>query len=119
MLKNQEFDGTGVINPFSDSFEKNWELWKLYKKQAHRFTFATIMSEQAGLNNLVELAEGDEEHAVRIINNAMANNWKGLWKIHNPKKDKQNGESTKKKATGRATPDDLYAAYVKPTGTEG
>jgi hypothetical protein len=118
MLYNQDFDGTGVVNPFSREFEKTWEMWKSYKKEAHRFKYATFASEQAAIWQLLELSEGDEEHAKRIVNQSMANNWKGLFKVHNPKKDKKDGEP-KKKATGRATPDDLYAAYIKPTGTEG
>jgi len=106
-----------VTNPFSPEFIQHWDFWKLYKKQDHSFTYKSALSEQAGLNELVRISDGDEQEAIRIIERSMANNWKGLFRIHKSKKD---GESTpKKKATGRTTADELYAAYIKPTGTEG
>lgn len=119
MLKaGQEFTGREVVNPFSDDFAPKWDIWKMYKNEAHRFKYATPMSEQAALNMLVDLCEGDEEHAVRIMNQSMANNWKGFFKLHNPKKDK-NGESTKKKTAGGVSDAELKAVYIKRNGTEG
>lgn len=115
----QEFTGREVVNPFSDDFAEKWKMWLMYKKEVHRFEYKHPMTEQAALNQLVDLSEGDEDHAWRIMNQSMANNWKGLFKVHNPKKDKKDGETSKKKAAGGATPDELYAAYIKPTGTEG
>lgn len=103
-------------NPFSENFQPQWDFWKRYKKEDHNFTYKSAMSEQAALNELVYLSDGNEEEAIRIINRSMAQGWKGLFRIHKPKED---GKPSKKKATGRATPDDLYAAYIKPTGTEG
>lgn len=118
MLSNgQKFTGKEIVNPFSDDFTDKWEIWIMYKKEVHRFEYKSAISEQAALNQLVDLSEGDEEHAARILNQSMANNWKGLFKVHNPKKDKKDGEPAKKKAAGRTTPDELYAAYIKPTGT--
>lgn len=115
MQTGKKFEGT-VINPFSEDFVKHWDLWKMYKKQDHRFEYKSPISEQAGLNELVDLSDGNEQEAIRIINRSMAQNWKGLFRIHKPK-TKEDGKSTKKKTTGGATPDDLYAAYIKPTGT--
>lgn len=108
-----------LTSPFSESFNELWEMWKTYKWEVHHFRYNNPISEQAGLNELVDLAEGDEDHAKRIVNRSMAQNWKGFWKMHNPAKDKKDEQPAKKKAAGRATPDDLYAAYIKPTGTEG
>jgi hypothetical protein len=106
-------------SPFSDKFAPNWQTWLDYKKTEHRFTYKSPISEQAALNMLVDLSEGDEEHAVRIMNQSMANGWKGFFKIHNPKKDQKNGESTTKKAAGGASIDELKVAYSKRTGTQG
>lgn len=114
MTMRAEFAPT---NPFSEEFVKQWDFWKMYKKEDHGFTFKSAMSEQAALNELVYLSDGKEEDAIRIINRSMAQGWKGLFRIHKPKEDGK--QQAKKKATGRATPDDLYAAYIKPTGTEG
>lgn len=125
MLKQgQKFTGKEVVNPFTDDFKEKWDIWLMYKKEVHRFEYKSAISEQAALNQLVDLSEGDEEHAARILNQSMANNWKGLFKVHNPKKDKKNGESTEgkssgKKATGKPTIDDLKVAYSRSNGTEG
>jgi hypothetical protein len=111
-LKN-EFIPT---NPFSEDFSKQWDFWKRYKKEDHNFTYRSAMSEQAALNELVYLSDGNEQEAVRIINRSMAQGWKGLFRIHKPKED---GQPTKKKTTRGATTDDLKAVYVKRNGTEG
>jgi hypothetical protein len=106
-----------LTSPFTEAFDTTWEMWKAFRLEAHHFQYKNPISEQAALNELVDLSEGDEEHAKRIVNRSISRNWKGFYKVHNPAKDKKNGEP-KQKATGRATPDDLYAAYIRPTGTE-
>lgn len=111
-----------LTSPFSEAFDKTWELWKEWRLEAHKFKYATVMSEQAALNELVDLAEGDEEHAARIVNRSISRNWKGFYKVHNPKKDLKDGESTSTGESKRAkkpTIDDLKVAYSKRTGTEG
>lgn len=117
---NKEFVFTeGLQSPFSEAFEPIWVMWKKFRWTEHHFTYKNPISEQAALNELVDLAEGDEEHAIRIVNRSISRMWKGFYKVHNPKKDKD-GESTGKKKRGETTtPDELYAAFVKRTGTEG
>lgn len=106
-------------SPFSETFIETWEMWKKWRWETHHFRYANPISEQAALNELVDVSEGDEDHAKRIVNRSISRNWKGFYKVHNPKKD-QDGESTGKKKRGETTtPDELYAAFVKRTGTEG
>lgn len=121
MLKSGErFTGKEVVNPFTDAFQEKWDIWLMYKKEVHNFRYKSAISEQAALNQLVDLSEGDEEHAARILNQSMANNWKGLFKVHNPKKDKKDAKSTtKEQPAGKATASDLHAAFVRRNGTEG
>lgn len=114
-----EFTGREVVNPFSDAFEEKWKIWLEYKKAVFKFEYKHPFTQQAALNELVEFSEGDEAHAWRIMNRSMANNWKGFYKTHNPKKDEKNAESTKKKAAGGVSHDDLKAVYIKRNGTEG
>jgi hypothetical protein len=83
-----------LVNPFSDEFLQTWILWKDYKKKEFRFLFKSLESEQASLNELVELAEGHESSAVQIIHQSMAKGWKGLFKL------KDNGKNGKTVATG-------------------
>jgi hypothetical protein len=106
------------MDPFSEAFQETWDLWTTYLWEVMHFRY-NHLSEQAALNELVDVSEGDEVHAKRLVNRSISRNWRGFYKFHNPAKDEQNGKPAKKKATGRATPDDLYAAYIKPTGTEG
>jgi hypothetical protein len=79
-IKSRKFEGL-FVNPFSDKFVPIWELWKSYKWEAFKFRYATEMSQQAAINELVELSEGDEKTAEKIINQSMANNWKGLFAL--------------------------------------
>lgn len=116
---NKEFIFTeGLQSPFSEAFEPTWIFWKKYRWQVHKFQYANPITEQAALNELVDLSEGDEDHAKRIVNRSISRNWKGFYKVHNPKKD-QDGELAGKKKRGSATSDELYAAFVKRNGTEG
>lgn len=109
-----------LTSPFSEAFNEIWEIWKKYLLECWNWRYMNPISEQAALNELVDLCEGDEEHAKRIVNRSMSRNWKGLYKVHNPAKDKKDGEQTsKKKAAGGTTLNDLKVAYSRRNGTEG
>jgi|SRR5580693_7025645 hypothetical protein len=107
-----------LTSPFSEGFTATWEMWKTYKWEVHHFRYNNPITEQAALNELVDLAEGDEEHAKRIVNRSMSQNWKGFWKTHNPAKDKKDGAASKK-TTGGTTINDLKIAHSRRNGTEG
>jgi len=104
-------------SPFSEEFNELWETWKKYLWEAFHWRYVSPINEQAGLDELVDLCEGDEDHARRIVNRSISRQWKGLYKVHNPKKDKKDGEG--KKAARKPTVDDLKAVYIKRNGTEG
>lgn len=71
----------GIIYPFdSENFLKNWDLWKTYKKDEHKFNYKTLVSEQAALKKLVELGE-TEENCIKIITESISNGWKGFYKL--------------------------------------
>jgi hypothetical protein len=108
-----------LTSPFTEAFNETWEMWKTWRAETHKFVYANPISEQAALNELVDVSEGDEDHAKRIVNRSISRNWKGFYKIHNPKKDVKNGESTTKKTAGGASFDDLKVAYNSRNGTEG
>ncbi|MFA6973967.1 MAG: hypothetical protein WC238_04510 [Parcubacteria group bacterium] len=78
-----------LIYPFdSDTFKKVWQAWKDYKTKQHKFTFKTAMTEQAALKHLGELADQDELTALQIIEQSIANGWKGFF----PLKDNKHGQ---------------------------
>ena len=72
-----------VIMPFSGDFQELWDKWKNYKRLDHKFNYKSLESEQAAINSLVDLANGNEENAKLIIMQSLANGWKGFFKLKN------------------------------------
>lgn len=65
--------------PFpSPAFTQLWNRWKQYKKEEHKFSFKSPLSEQASLDNLFKITNGSEASAIETINHTMANTWKGF-----------------------------------------
>lgn len=78
-----------IIFPFeSDNFRQQWDIWVDYKAKEFNFKYKTPQSQQAALASLAKLSNNNEEEAINLIHNSMANGWKGLFK------DKQNGKQT-------------------------
>lgn len=83
---------------FSNEFIEIWEAWKDYKKKEFKFTYKTSQSELAALNGLVTLSNGNEDIAIKIINQSLANGWKGLFNL---KEDaKRTSNNTRKLTKG-------------------
>lgn len=73
-----------VVLPFENEYFSNyWEMWKDYKKKQFKFTYATPQSEQAALKDLVNLSNGEETIALKIIEQSMAKGWKGFFTLKN------------------------------------
>lgn len=94
-----------VLLPFtSENFRVLWQNWKLYRKQEFKQTFKSGQSEQAALTHLAKISDGNEKMAEDIINQSIANQWKGLFEIKNTiNGSRQNGYKTavsKGKSTG-------------------
>jgi len=84
-----------VILPFdSKDFIKYWTYWKEFKNKQFNFKFKTAQSEQSALNDLVNLSDGIEENAIKIIEQSMAKGWKGLFKLKNENNEINNGFNT-------------------------
>ena len=56
-----------------------WDKWKDYKFNHFKFKYKTIQSEQAAFDSLFELCGKNLEIAKEIINQSMANGWKGFF----------------------------------------
>lgn len=79
---NDNVNVNDIIYPFtSENFIKFWGLWKQYKKDEHRFKYKTPVTEQAALKKIAELANGDEYTAIKIIEESIANGYKGLFAL--------------------------------------
>jgi hypothetical protein len=85
-----------VVNPFSDKFIETWHLWKEYKKETFGFVYKGVFSEQMTLKKLCELSDGDEEKAVRIIEQSIMRQWQGIFPLHIPS---NNGKSKQQSTT--------------------
>lgn len=70
--------------PFKNSeFESAWNDWKEYKQSQHKFKFKSQKSEQTALNQLSELSKNSSDIAIKIINQSIANGWKGFFELKN------------------------------------
>lgn len=99
-------------NPFSERFLESWIIWKDYKKKEFRFLFKSIESEQAALNDLVKKSNGNEETAVKIIHQSLANGWKGLFELKNELNESASSK-TQSKSTAKATGPGLNTVFAK------
>lgn len=89
-VADPRFDKKLILeNPFSEKFISDWINWKEYKRKEHKFLFKSIESEQAALNELVTLSEGNEDTAREIVMQSLAKGWKGFF----PLKTEANGHS--------------------------
>lgn len=82
-------------NPFSENFIITWDLWKEFRKEEHAFSYKGVISEQMAINRLVEVSEGEEEKAVRIVHQSISRCWMDFYKLKQPKNG-NNGESGEK-----------------------
>lgn len=73
-----------IILPFdSDEFKNNWDIWKDYKQKQFNFKYKTSRSQILALKDLEKLSENNEDIAIKIIEQSMANGWKGFFKLKN------------------------------------
>lgn len=88
-------DSDSVINlPFnSKRFSNAWSLWKDYKKKDFRFTFKSAISESSALSKLHKMSEENEENALLIIEQSVANGWKGFFELSKSQNKKSNEPS--------------------------
>ncbi len=92
--KKEKKEGADLIFPFDGSeFIEMWEQWKTYKDKEHGFKYKSLQSEQAALMKLSNLADGNEQAAIKIIMQSLENGWKGFFelKTHNSNGQKQTG----------------------------
>lgn len=79
--------------PFeSYEFQDAWEQFKFYKKKEFKFTYKTKQSERAALKELLTLSKGHEDIAIKIINQSLANGWKGLFNLKEDAKRTTNNQ---------------------------
>lgn len=70
------------------SLDEVWNLWKDYKKKEFGFKYKSEQSEQSALTKLKNLAGEDGNLAKDIIQQSMANGWKGFFPLPDKKQNK-------------------------------
>jgi len=77
------FDTNLDFSGFNDSFliGNLWKEWIDYKKLQHKDQYKTTKSEQTAINNLQKLCRGDTETARQIIEQSIANLYRGLFAL--------------------------------------
>jgi len=104
-----------ITYPFTSSqFMQHWEIWKDYKSKDHKFKFKSAGSEQASLNELVKLAQGNEQTAILIIQQSMAKGWKGFFELKN---DTNGNTKTQQSRVSHITDQQLHEAFAKRFGS--
>jgi len=92
-----------VLLPWSeDVFKEHWEIWKDYKKEEHKFTYKSAISEQGALKQLTNVSNGRMETAIKIIHQSISNGYKGLFAIA-----KQDGNGNNPNGFGTSELDDF------------
>lgn len=94
LLKNKNFS---IEFPFAEKFNEAWEQWKQYKFLEFKFRYKSPQSEQAAINDLVKIGNGNEETCIEVIHQSMAKGWKGFFELKN---DYGKSNSTNKRSTG-------------------
>jgi hypothetical protein len=98
--KAQDAAPREISHPFSDIFNEKWQLWRDYKSAEFKFRYKVEASEQAAMNDLVKKSGSDETTAIAIIEQSMANGWKGFFEL---KKQFKNGiDQTSRPGTSAA-----------------
>ncbi len=70
------------VNPFSEKFLDYWEFWKIFKMEEFNFSYKGVTSQQMAIKHLVDLSEGDEEKAVKILCQSVRRGWQGFFPLH-------------------------------------
>ena len=68
--------------PFNTiEFAEAWQDWEEYKLDEFKFKYKSPHSLKAALKKLNRLSNGNEQTAIEIIEESMANGWKGFFKL--------------------------------------
>ena len=73
-IKVNEID----FQDFGNDFEIHWQTWIGYKQNQFAFRYKETSSEQTAFNDLLKKSNNNKLQAIAIINNSIANGWKGL-----------------------------------------
>lgn len=86
-----------------DPFIEIWDRWVKYKKDQHKFKYASKDSEETAKKSLLQLCEGDPDKATKILDYAIGNGYKGFFELKsNPGGQELSKEDKNKQSTVNA-----------------
>ena len=110
-IENENENVSDIV--IEGEIEDYWEKWKNYKKDEFKFNYKSEVSEQAAKNELLNLSGNNAEIAIKIIDQSIANGWKGFFKLKN---NEDHGKSINRK-TG-VTSEQIADAFAKNFATD-
>ena len=101
-----------VVYPFdTEKFKRYWGLWLDYKSKEFNFKYKSEQSEQAALKKLANYSQNNESKAIQIIEESMANGWKGFFEIKNGKNGNKESSTERAARYFNSQTDDVFADY--------
>jgi hypothetical protein len=88
--KQPKFNAVDFIQNEPEQIRNILQTWIDYKREQHRETYKTEIGFTAFTKKLLDLSGGNLETAKAIIEQSIANNWKGIFEL---KKSNQNGNN--------------------------
>lgn len=79
------------INENINRIDNEWLRWKKFKADEFNFKYKSQISEDAAKKELINLAGNNEETAINIIEQSIANGWKGFFKLKTNGTNKSGG----------------------------
>jgi hypothetical protein len=73
----------------------------MFRKEEHSFSYKGVISEQMALKRLVEVSEGDEQKAIRIVEQSISRGWMDFYQLKQPS---NNGKSSQQQSSKQAKP---------------
>jgi hypothetical protein len=83
--KKERFDVEAAIADEPDEIKQMLRRWIDYKKKQHNFSYKSEASFKAFINNLRKLSNDDASLAAAIIDQSIANGWKGIFTLKSVK----------------------------------
>jgi hypothetical protein len=92
--KNPTPDSATPLPFASPEFAENWQRWKNFRKESHRFKYGEV-GEKSALSELHTLSGGNEQKALAIIEQSIAKSWKGFYAMKNEPTGSPNPQNLK------------------------
>lgn len=77
-----------IIEYKDKRIEEAWKKWIDYKFSQFKFKYRNVKSEQTAVNEFMLLCDNDFDSAIKIVDQSIANGWKGLFALKSNSKSR-------------------------------